>query len=394
MGIKKTLYAMLTAALVATQLYTVTPYVSVPVVEAATGKNLKNAKTLPVDNTVTGKLSGSTSTLVYKYTAPGSGYVSFGMERKKVENTVEPVWKLSVVDGTGSSISEDHGTTFSSQPVMVKQDTLYYVLVEDYSHSEGEDFILSSAFTECGRVVSEPDDEVDEAVTIDSDGTYLGIIDTTRDKDYIRVTAADRGYVRLDFTKYKSTSTLSPSWKLGFFDSELNSLFTIRSEYVQDSLNSEGIYVALPDDGSFYIEIANAHNAAGVMYSLKAHFVANDLVEKEPNNSFSHANTVKKNKTYRGSLAESKTGDYYKLKATASGEYVVKLNLTNEVSKGYKVTVYDKNKKELVSKRDITENGKLRFSAKKGKTYYVVVEHVSLYESSYNALYKLNIKKK
>ena len=394
MKLKKIMCVALSAVVLSGSVYGLLPCDVVNVAEAATGTNLKNAKTIGTGVSVTGKVSGTTSSQVYKFTAISSGYVSFDITRKKMEKAVEPSWKITVMDGSGTAVSEEHGATFSTRPVMMKKDDIYYAVVENYSHSDGEEFLLSAVFTDYANVIAEPCDKVEEAVVIDSDSTFLGAIDMSRDKDYIKITAPEKGYVRLDFKKYNSTSTLSPSWKLNFFDSDLNALFTVRSEYVMDTLSTEGLYFALPEGKSIYLEVENAHNSAGVMYSLRARFTESSLVEKEPNNSFSHANNIKLKKTYKGSLAEGKTGDYFKFKAASDGKYVAELKLSNELSKGYKITLYDQSKKEISVKRDITEAGKLSFKAKKGKTYYVVLEHVSLYKSGYNALYKLKITKR
>ncbi len=392
MRIKKILCGLLLAGLVVSGLnggvISDGPYI----VQAATGKNLKNAKTLNSGNTVTGKIANSSS-MVYKFTAPSNGYVTFGIERKKIENTVEPIWNITVMDAAGSGLSEDHGSTFSTQPVMLKQDGICYVVVENYAHSEKEDFQLSAFFTEYNNVIAEPCDKVEEAAYTDADSTFVGVIDSDRDKDYIKITAIDKGYLKLDLKKYNSTSTLSPAWKLNFFDADLNELYSLRTENVMDTMNCEGLYFAIPEGECIYLEIGNAHNSTGVMYSVTSTFTESDRVEEEPNNSFSHANTIKAKTPLKGSLAEKKTGDYFKFKAPSDGKYVVELNLSNEVAKGYRLTLFDAKKDQISTKRDITDRGKLSFKAKKGKTYYVLLEHSSLYKSSYNALYKIKITK-
>ena len=108
MRIKKIICALLVAGLAVSGFNGGYIKDDISTVQAATGKNLKNAKPLNTGNTVIGKVASS-STVVYKFTAQSNGFVTFGIERKKVENTVEPIWNITVMDAAGSGLSQYFG---------------------------------------------------------------------------------------------------------------------------------------------------------------------------------------------------------------------------------------------------------------------------------------------
>ncbi|MCR5099310.1 MAG: hypothetical protein K6B14_10210 [Lachnospiraceae bacterium] len=367
-------------------------FAPVNVVKAATStSNLSNATTISAGKTVTGSLSNKQKNKSYKFTAPGSGYLDFYIERAEVKSTNAPMWKATIYDGNGTVVCDATETTFYTNAVMVEKDSVYYLDISNASNATDEKYQITAEFTEYDNVIAEPNTGSTDAKSVSLGTTYLGVMDKANDEDYIRLYSDTTGYVKMSLKKYVSSSASSADWGFTLYDSEMNQLYNLTSKYQTDSLNTEGLYVILQAGKPAYVRISGSNNTAGVIYSFDTSFTPSSLVESEPNNSFASADKIKLKKTYRAALAETATGDYYVYKATKASKHVLKVTLSNEIAKAYRVTVYDKDRNPLVSKDNVFKNGKLSFKTKKGQKYYILVEHMSGYDSELNALYKLQL---
>jgi hypothetical protein len=129
------------------------------------------------------------------------------------------------------------------------------------------------------------------------------------------------------------------------------------------------------------------------LYSIKPVFKATKYVEKEDNNSFKKATTIKSGKKYIGVRNYETDEDYYKFVAPSSGTYRISFECADEVEHGYDVTIYGSSKKELKKLSNLTDDSSAKVKMKKGKTYYILVADGSSWGSSWAEKYKIKVAK-
>ena len=356
--------------------------------------NLKNATALNSGKQTTGTLTDSKKEISYKFTAPGSGFLSFYIERADVTSTNQPTWKVEVFDSEAKPISSATETNFYTQTVMVQKDSLYYVRVSAGQNAYNEKYGITAQFTEYEDVIAGAGQSAEDPVRITLGKKYVGTLDSASDADFIKLSSDTSGYVKMSLKKYISSIGTTADWRFELYDSEMNNLYILQSSYQTDSLNTENLYLAIPAGKSYIIKISGSQSTAGLLYALDTHFTATSLVETEPNNSFANPDKIKLKKTYCAALAETATKDYYVYKASKSAKHTLTITLSNELEKGYTVGIYDADRNVIVTKENVVKKGKVSFSAKKGKKYYVVVEHAASGTPSVNALYKIKLSSK
>ena len=353
--------------------------------------NLSNASPLSAGKSITGSTPDKDTSRCYKFTAQSAGFLSFYIERDKPQSTTVPVWKATVYNTDGNQISTVSETSFHTQAVMVDKGDVTYVLIANGGSDTSEKFRLTAEFTEYENVVCEPANTATDAVAVALGETYLGVMDSSNDEDYIKLTTDESGVLKMSLTKYVSSISSQANWGFTLYDSSLNEMYKLTTTYETDSLNTEGLYLVIPAHKTYFVKISGSSYTPGILYSFTTSFSKSSLVETEPNNSFANADKLKLKKTYRGTLAETTTGDYYSFKAKKSGKHTVNITLSNEIANSYKVSVYDADRNLIDKKDNVFKKGKISFKAKKGKKYYVVLEHVSGFNSSKNAYYKLKV---
>ncbi len=394
MRLKKIFSVVLAAGLI----FAAAPAAELTAVATSTNNNttgnLKNATALSAGKQVTGSLTESAKEKSYKFTAPDSGFLSFYIERTDATSTNQPTWKAEVFDSEARMISSVTETSFYTQTVMVQKDSLYYLRITGVQNAVNEKYGVTAQFTEYEDVIAGAGQSAENPVKISLGKKYVGTLDSASDADYIQLSSDSSGYVKMSLKKYVSSISAKADWRFELYDSEMNNLYTLQSSYQTDSLNTENLYLVIPAGQSYTIKISGSQSTAGLLYALDTAFTSTNLVETEPNNSFANPDKIKLKKTYSGALAETSTKDYFVYKATKTAKHTVNVTLSNELEKGYNVLVYDADRNLVISKEGVVKKGKVSFKAKKGKKYYVVIEHAASGTPSVNALYKIKLTSK
>ncbi len=341
----------------------------------AKAEGLADAKPLANGVDSVGRVNDYGDKVYFKYVANASGYVTFSV-RKRVLDTEERKWEVSVYDRDAVKVSYTYGVTPCTRPVMVTKGSLYYIQVENDYNTLGKDFLIRANFTAYANVVAEPNNSANNAKNVALGNNYIGVIDNDSDEDFFKITAPDNGYVVMDFSRLTANTTELPVWKFSVYDSQMNELYTIYSKINGDVHNTEGVYYVLKKKQSIYVRVSrDTGSAVGELYSFKTRFKKNKNVEKEANNDYGKANNIKAKTTYLGVMGEP-TADYYRFKADSSGKYKVNMKLSKSVTYGYRIKVYDSSKREIAtSSKKIYKAGSLKFKAKRGKKYFIVIEH-------------------
>ncbi|MDD5935771.1 MAG: hypothetical protein PUC65_09455 [Clostridiales bacterium] len=333
----------------------------------------------------------------YKYTANESGYVNFTFERNDFSSTDSPKWYISLYDARMNEICnhDAKNDAYITQTVIVNKGTTYYLKVEGYNKDSVQmKYSMKANYWAYPFVEEENNDTATNATKLADNEMFLGSIISTGDKDFYKITASKSGVYTIHFDRHDFTSTNTPSWYFTLYDSNMNQLFQAKSRDYKEGINFN--YV-LAKGKSIYIGIEDYTDSVGETYELKASFVAKTYIETEKNDSFSSADSMKTSTSYCGVLATDSDSDYFVFKAGKTGTYKASYSLVQDITYAHKITVYDASRKKIKVSDKIYKNGAISFKAKKGKKYYVVVEHADnglFGGSTYGVMYKLKAAKK
>lgn len=332
----------------------------------------------------------------YVYTAQEPGYVTFTLSRGDYTLTDSAKWYFYLYDARMNELDRDTiKDSYTTEPYLVQKGDVFYLSLYSYSYDSGDvvAHAVQASFTAYPDVEKENNDSSSSATALKLNKEYIGSILDSNDVDYYAIKADKSGIYTISFDRYDFSTTASAKWKFTLYDAKMNELYTINT-----NTNSDGIDVdyALQKGKTIYVKISDYSYSSGTIYAIKATYKAATNIETEPNNSFSAADSIKVGTTYTGTLAEKSTSDYYVIKPEKAGTYKVTYKLKEDITYGQKVSVYDSSHKLVAESKEIYKSGSVKFKAKKGKKYYVVVSHTTNGWSggySYGAIYTLKVTK-
>jgi hypothetical protein len=213
-----------------------------------------------------------------------------------------------------------------------------------------------------------------------------GTMISSSDEDWYKYTASESGYVEFQFINEDSVVT-SNGWNITVYDKDLTELASWKFK----SDDTTGTFTVKAKT-VLYIKITG-YGMTDKLYSIKPVFKATQYVEKENNNSFKKATTIKSGKGYIGVRNYKTDEDYYKFVAPSTATYKISFECVDEVSYGYNVTIYNSSKEELKKFSNLTDDSSAKIKMKKGKTYYIHVANGGSWGTSWAAKYKIKVSK-
>ncbi len=341
---------------------------------ATNNTTVNSAVDISSGNEVTNQPADTTTKYYYVYTASDSGYVNFTTKRAKTSSTNTPRWTTYVYDAEMNQICyKSSETEYTTQALTVNKGTKYFL--EVYGNKD-EAYSVQAAFTAYSHVEQEKNDTASDATKLSSGEKFIGSLSSSSDVDIYKFTASKNGVITMDLDRYDYSTTDSPEWYFTLYDEDMNEQYKLSSSYSNDSKNTVGLHYAIAKGKTVYMKVSNDSSATGFLYSIQVSFTAAKNVETEPNNSYGQADKISLSKTYYACMAEQ-SGDYYKLKVNADGKYKVTMSLNGDVNYGYKIRVYNSKRKLVKTSDEIFKKGSVSFSGKKGKSYFIVIEHAS-----------------
>lgn len=359
---------------------------------AASGDSVSNPIDISDGAPVSNALTDDVRKQYYSYTASDDGIVRFCINPIEA-STSDREWQIQPYDGELNKASLYwYGTSFQTMYFTVSKGTRIVIEVSNYSGTIDKTYQLFPDFL-AADVEKEPNNSTVTATKLTKDKTILGCInDNYKDVDFYEIDADKSGSYNVTVKRHEFNSTDTPEWTVKFYDDEANEVASLNTIYDNKS-NIEGLSCVLKKGQKMYIGVTPYNSAAKKqLYEVTMTFKAYSRVESEPNDSIATADRIYANKGVFGSLV-GQNKDYFKLKATKTGTYRVKLTLAHDVNYLYNFKVLDKNGNTVVSSDSIRRSGSIKFSAVKGKTYYICVSHDSTFWGTSNGvLYKLLVK--
>ncbi|MBR6402770.1 MAG: hypothetical protein IKS48_05255 [Eubacterium sp.] len=348
----------------------------------AEANTITTATSVPMDKTVTGKLSSEKDIQYYKFTTGKNSYCVFSFVPNGSAEAIESGWNITILDSNYKKLFGYNRVdeAFRSVRMEMPAGTVFYVKVEAYYNDYrplapvGVSYSLQVSQTNDPTWEKEKNDTKKTANALTEGKPIYGITWKGSDVDYYKYKLKKNGYAQFTFVP-EDVSDDGLGWNVTFFDKNMKTL----AKYNRvDEEAFKSIRFNLKKGSTIYVKVeaynSEIYSPINRKYSLSVKEKATKNWENpENNNSFSKATRVKSVKT--GTILYSEDVDYFKVKTTKAKKrvkFVIKGD-SEMVGHGYEIKVYDSSKKEIkrLSDHYITEDKSYRF--KPGKVYYFKV---------------------
>lgn len=333
----------------------------------------------------------------YTYTMPADGAVSFQFAPDMAQlASTGGSWNINLYDANYEKLEE---YSYSNKVITSKsynfvKDSVFYISVETEGYLKtavGVEYKIVANYQALNNWEIE-DLNARKTVTLSNKNATHGSMYSSTDEDVFEYKIPANGPTKFvfDIPDYYNEKAVSYGWELTFSDVNNKKIYsnTVTTKYTSQILNfKKGTTLRITVRP--YIPSAAP---VGVEYTLTPQTTSSKGWEVEGNNSFAKATKI--TSKMKGTLYKYEDVDYYVYKATGS-KCQVKLtsnDSTDKISNGWRVRVYDKNKK-LLKDFYTYSTSSATFKTKKNQKYYIVITPGTL-SSPIDAVYMLNCKKK
>lgn len=304
----------------------------------------------------------------YKYSVQVPGYLYF--ELQPVDAGTRS-WSVEVLDDHQVQLEKDSvASGFQSKKYCGEMGQAFYFHVKN-SYNNTRQYKLRVVFVESDEWELESNNTVALATEISANQTIHGVLNSKEDIDMYKFVSPGNGVYQFALSGV-DTGTKA-RWKLSLYDANNKLIQTLNT---QTDLESSMVRLNFKKGKVVYLKVEQYNTyARGIEYTVTMNYQKDSTWEQESNDSFTTAVSLKKNKAITGTCYASSDADYYVYKAPAKG--TIKFTFSGDqvdVGNGWRLIVYDQNKKEVKIVKYVKDTQTIGVKAKKGKKYYFVVK--------------------
>lgn len=343
---------------------------------------------LPFDQEVSGILTKTESSQIYKINVPKAGRVTFNLT-----SYVDDTTYIKVYDVDNDEVFDNYITGSSKTPAKLNkwvdlESGSYYVEVYNGSWwaTHTGQFLLKTSFTPVNNTDIEPNNGTIEAQSLSFNKTEVGFLSWNDQVDYYKISVPKAGRVYLDLYSYVDDTTY-----IQLFDSENN---RILNDDIKGSSKTPVKYYNWIDleAGTYFVKILEYdYSYSSGKYNINVTFNAANNNEVEPNNGTVEAQPVTFNTPVTGFLSWNDRVDFYKVTVPRGSR--IQFSLNSYVDNESFIKLIDENNEEVFT-------GYLKGSSKSPAKYTKAIDlsagtyYVKIYEYDYSynsGKYILNI---
>lgn len=231
-----------------------------------------------INSFCTGTLNSTSDVDIYRIVSACDGKLQFTFEHKYAENF--DGWKVTIyryVDGeyqelSNKIIAQKDNETYKLPYIGTVSNGIYYVKVTPYGENEiGKEYVIRNSFEQSSYYEKEENDNYETATALNMAKIYNGTINSTSDKDFWKITAIKKGYIKLNFgheyvDDYAGWDVYVYQYANGEYKELSNQRISLKDN---KSLQLKGI--SAQAGGIYYVKITSySENAIGKNYTLKA----------------------------------------------------------------------------------------------------------------------------
>lgn len=292
--------------------------------EEATQNLLKSARAtsnVTLGNSVTGHVSDSNNTNVYRFTVSTPGKVTLNM-MSYVET-----YNIILYDNNGKEIWDDLYNSWNSSLEYISH--VYNLYLEKGSYSlvieayrGKETYKLKTGFLSSGTNVPEPNNSFNNAHQVNFGITYTGQTSWNDEYDNFKFTLTKSGRVTISLTSYMESCDF---YLYDLSGKELDSHTYISWNSSQGYIGQTYTYDL--EKGDYYIKIARTLDCCSGKYKIKFDFKSANATNTEPDNTYQTGTKLNMGQYYYGQIALNDSHDIYRF--SLSSKTTLRINFTS-----------------------------------------------------------------
>lgn len=289
-------------------------------------KSVRATSNLTLGNSVTGYVSDSNNTNVYRFTVSTPGKVTLNMMSYVSQ------YDMYLYDNSGTRIWRDEDNYWNSSLEYINDIYNLYLEKGTYSleirgYDGKETYTLKTSFLSSGTNVPEPNNSFNNAKQVSFGTTYTGQTSWNDEYDNFKFTLTKSGRVTISLTSYME------SCYFYIYDSSGKEVDRDR----QIDWNSSQGYISKTytcdlEEGNYYVKIGRRWDYSG-KYKVKFDFKSANATNTEPDNTYLTGTKLNMGQYYYGQIALNDSHDIYKF--SLSSKVTLKINFTSYMEDCY-----------------------------------------------------------
>jgi hypothetical protein len=367
------------------------------VYESEDNNSYEAANGISLGDSVGGNQSDSGDVDYYKVIPENNGKITIDFK-----HTYEDNWKgwnillVHYADGSYVELSSTNVSLSDNEKITLpfigaKKGEAYYIVVtcrdnNSYAYTAA-DYTISTSFDASEYIEREGNDSYSAATAIGLGKSCAGVLNDSSDKDYYLVRPDADGKITVDFKHTYEDNW--KGWNISLVHYADGSYVELSSSNVSLSGNEKITFpfIGAKKGEAYYIVVTcrdnNSYAYTAADYTISTSFKKTAYAEKEENDTYAAATTIKANKTYTGIMNSSSDKDNYKIVAPETGTLSFKFAFPYEDGSYYwyvYIYQYANGEYKQLESTHIYQNSAdtkvniAKVDVKKNGIYYIVVE--------------------
>ena len=323
---KKAGAVLLSAAMLCTGVAVIPQVTDMGIEASAAGSSFDNAMRINVNTDYKDSISDYYDKDYYKFTLSNDSKVNIKFSHNFIDSS-SSYWEAHIYNDDNENTElfnywfQGNKKTQNSVNIGLPKGT-YYIMIEKDSYSEIQ-YTFSLNATTTSSWEKEKNDVFETATRVYPNKAFYGSIGDYYDSDYYKFTLSSDSMVSLSF-KHDYIDSGYNYWEVVLYKDD-NENTEIMTTYWKGNLkNGTSCNVGLPK-GTYYLRVKK-DSFSDIDYCITVNAVAALNWEKELNNVFESATSVKVNSEFKGSINDYYDSDFYKFSIKEKTNVKIKFN--------------------------------------------------------------------
>ena len=296
----------------------------------ASGSSFDSATRINVNTDYKDYISDSYDSDYFRFTLSSDSKVNLKLSHSYIDNSYK-YWEAHIykddnenTEVFNSYFEGDMKTQYSNNIGLPKGD--YYLLIESSYHFSDLQYTFSVNAQAVSNWEKEVNDSFDTATPVYPNRYFCGSIWDDDDTDYYKFNLTSDSKVNITF-KHDYIDSSYYYWHVRLYKDDNEYTKTLDYLFTGNAKSDSTCNIGLPK-GTYYVRVDSSYYYSDIDYGITVNAVSTQNWEKEVNDVFESATSIKLNSEYKGTLYTDDDTDFYRF--TISGNKSVKIAFNHD----------------------------------------------------------------